>query len=69
MKVKVCPKCYNVDKNKLEETAKKLDIKLKFGCIKECTKEKKNKIKAKIQGDIIKFESQDEMLDYLKSKS
>lgn len=26
MKVKVCPKCYNIDKDKLEKTADKFDI-------------------------------------------
>lgn len=69
MKVKVCPKCYNLDKDKLENTADKFDIKMKFGCIKECTKEKKDKIKAKIKGEIIKFDNQDELENFIKENA
>ena len=69
MKVKVCPKCYNIDKDKLEKTADKHDIKVKFGCIKECTKDKKDKIKAKVKGKIIKFDNQDELENYMKENA
>lgn len=69
MKIKVCPKCFNVDKDELEKAADKKDYEVKYGCIDQCSKgKKKKKLKVKYDGKILKFEDQKEFISFIKKK-